>query len=162
MKALGIVGSPRKGGNTETITSHALKALAEEGIETELIPLAGLRIQGCTACGTCCEGGDLPDRRRPDAHLLQDERGGLHHFVVPDLFRQRNRAHQGPDGTRGLHRAQQRQGLQGKNRRSDRRSSKRRTEPHPRPDELLVSDTRVLHDGRQLLEHRVRQEQGRG
>ena len=53
MKALGIVGSPRKGGNTETITSHALKALAEEGIETELIPLAGLKIGGCTACMAC-------------------------------------------------------------------------------------------------------------
>ena len=53
MKALGIVGSPRKGGNTEIITSHALKAIAEEGIETELIPLAGLSIEGCTACMAC-------------------------------------------------------------------------------------------------------------
>ena len=50
MKALGIVGSPRKNGNTEIITSHTLKAIAEEGIETELIPLAGLDIRPCNAC----------------------------------------------------------------------------------------------------------------
>jgi multimeric flavodoxin WrbA len=55
MKAIGIVGSPRKGGNTEMLTSHALKALAEEGIEIELIPLAGLDIRGCTGCRACWE-----------------------------------------------------------------------------------------------------------
>jgi multimeric flavodoxin WrbA len=53
MKALGIVGSPRKGGNTETLTAHCLKAIAEEGIETELVRLAGLNIQGCNGCFYC-------------------------------------------------------------------------------------------------------------
>lgn len=53
MKAVGIVGSPRKGGNTEIITEHTLKAIAEEGIETELIRLANLDIRGCTACMAC-------------------------------------------------------------------------------------------------------------
>jgi len=55
LKAVGIVGSPRKGGNTEIITAHCLKAMAEEGIETELIRLAGLDIRGCNACGYCFE-----------------------------------------------------------------------------------------------------------
>jgi multimeric flavodoxin WrbA len=53
MKAIGIVGSPRRGGNTEILTNHALKALTEEGIETELITLAGLNIHGCTGCLAC-------------------------------------------------------------------------------------------------------------
>ena len=53
MKAIGIVGSPRKGGNTEILTRHTLKAIAEEGLETELIPLAGLDIKPCTACMAC-------------------------------------------------------------------------------------------------------------
>ena len=53
MKALGIVGSPRRGGNTEILTEHALKAIAEEGIGTELITLAGLDIKGCTGCMAC-------------------------------------------------------------------------------------------------------------
>jgi len=53
MKALGIVGSPRKGGNTEILTAHCLKAIAEEGIETEIIQLAGKKIAGCNACLSC-------------------------------------------------------------------------------------------------------------
>ncbi|OGO43814.1 MAG: hypothetical protein A2Z05_08425 [Chloroflexi bacterium RBG_16_60_22] len=55
MKAVGIVGSPRKGGNSEIITAHCLKAMAEEGLETELVRLAGLDIRGCNACGYCRE-----------------------------------------------------------------------------------------------------------
>ena len=44
MKAIGIVGSPRKNGNTEILTEHTLKAIGEEGVDTELIRLAGLSI----------------------------------------------------------------------------------------------------------------------
>jgi multimeric flavodoxin WrbA len=55
LKAIGIVGSPRKAGNTEILTAHCLKAIAEEGLETELIRLAGLDICGCDACGYCKE-----------------------------------------------------------------------------------------------------------
>ena len=53
MKALGISGSPRPDGNCMLITDHALQAMAEEGFEIELISLAGLRIEGCTACESC-------------------------------------------------------------------------------------------------------------
>ena len=55
MKVVAIVGSPRKGGNTEALSAHALKAVAEEGLQTELIPLAGLDIRGCTACMACAK-----------------------------------------------------------------------------------------------------------
>lgn len=53
MEAIGIVGSPRKGGNTELLMTHTLKAIAEEGIETELVSLAGRDIRPCTACMAC-------------------------------------------------------------------------------------------------------------
>lgn len=53
MKVIGIVGSPRKGGNTEILTKHTLKAVSEEGLDTELIPLAGLDIRPCNACMVC-------------------------------------------------------------------------------------------------------------
>jgi len=53
MKAIGIVGSPRKNGNTEIVTRYTLKAIEEEGIETELISLAGLDIRPCNACMAC-------------------------------------------------------------------------------------------------------------
>ena len=53
MKAIGVVGSPRKGGNTEILTKHALQAIKEEGIATELVRLAGLDIRPCNACKIC-------------------------------------------------------------------------------------------------------------
>ena len=53
MKAIGIVGSPRKNGNTEIITKYILKEIEEEGIESELIRLAGLDIRPCDDCGAC-------------------------------------------------------------------------------------------------------------
>jgi multimeric flavodoxin WrbA len=55
MKVIGIVGSPRKNGNTELLTKHTLKAISEEGLNTELIRLAGLEIKSCTACMACKE-----------------------------------------------------------------------------------------------------------
>ena len=53
MKAIGIVGSPRKGGNTEILTKHTLTAIEEEGLDTEIIRLADLDIRPCNACMVC-------------------------------------------------------------------------------------------------------------
>ena len=53
MKAIGIVGSPRKGGNTEILTKHTLTAIEEEGVDTEIIRLADLDIRPCNACMVC-------------------------------------------------------------------------------------------------------------
>lgn len=55
MKAIGIVGSPRKDGNTEILTKHTLKAIAEEGLDTELITLSGLDIRPCDGCRVCLD-----------------------------------------------------------------------------------------------------------
>ena len=60
MKAIGIVGSPRKNGNTEFLTQYTLKAIAEEGLDTELIRLAGLDIRPCNACMVCREEERCP------------------------------------------------------------------------------------------------------
>lgn len=60
MKVIGIVGSPRKNGNTEILTRHTLKAIAEEGLDTELIRLAGLDIRPCNACMVCKEEERCP------------------------------------------------------------------------------------------------------
>jgi len=53
MKVVGIVGSPRKNGNTEILTTHTLRAIADEGLDTELIRLADLDIRPCNACMVC-------------------------------------------------------------------------------------------------------------
>lgn len=55
MKVVGIVGSPRINGNTEIVTANCLRAIAEEGLETELVRLAGLDIRSCDACYKCRE-----------------------------------------------------------------------------------------------------------
>jgi multimeric flavodoxin WrbA len=58
MKVLAINGSPRKGGNTETILRKALEPLEAAGIETELIRIGGKPIRGCIACRKCFENQD--------------------------------------------------------------------------------------------------------
>ncbi|MBS7639201.1 MAG: flavodoxin family protein [Candidatus Bathyarchaeia archaeon] len=50
---VGVVGSPRVGGNTEILVSEALKTAAEEGAQTELIRLADKEIRPCDACLSC-------------------------------------------------------------------------------------------------------------
>ena len=60
MKAIAIVGSPRKKGNTEILTRHTLRAIGEEGLDTELISLAGLDIKPCTACMVCKKEESCP------------------------------------------------------------------------------------------------------
>ena len=50
VKVIGLVGSPRRGGNTELLVTEALKAAVEEGVETKLITLAGRDIKPCDGC----------------------------------------------------------------------------------------------------------------
>ncbi len=56
MKVLAISGSPRKGGNTDTLLGIAIDVLENKGIETEFISLAGKNILSCTACMACVKG----------------------------------------------------------------------------------------------------------
>jgi multimeric flavodoxin WrbA len=53
MKALAICGSPRHGGNTETLLDEALNVISDAGIKTNKISLAGMNIMTCTACMRC-------------------------------------------------------------------------------------------------------------
>jgi multimeric flavodoxin WrbA len=53
MYALAVNGSPRKGGNTETLLKEVLGELDNEGWETELIKIGGTDIRGCLACSVC-------------------------------------------------------------------------------------------------------------
>jgi len=57
MKVVGIVGSPRQGGNTEALTRIALEEIQKEGLETELVSLAGKRIEPCDGCRSCSKTG---------------------------------------------------------------------------------------------------------
>ncbi|MGD0154244.1 MAG: flavodoxin family protein [Thermacetogeniaceae bacterium] len=53
MRVIGIVGSPRQGGNTATLVERILAGAAEAGAETKIYSLNELHIRGCQACGYC-------------------------------------------------------------------------------------------------------------
>ena len=55
MKVVAFNGSARKDGNTAILIKRVFKELEKESIETELIQLAGQKIQGCIACYKCFE-----------------------------------------------------------------------------------------------------------
>ena len=59
MKVVSINGSSRKDGNTAILLNVVLDELKKEGIETELIQLAGETLSGCIACYRCAENKDL-------------------------------------------------------------------------------------------------------
>ncbi len=53
MKVLAINGSARRNGNTALLLNHLFDVLHREGIETEMVQLAGQHIEGCKACYVC-------------------------------------------------------------------------------------------------------------
>ncbi len=58
MKVAAIIGSARKDGNTTVLTKIVFEELEKEGIETELIELAGKNLKGCMACYKCFQNKD--------------------------------------------------------------------------------------------------------
>jgi len=58
MKVVAFNGSPRKDGNTAILVRHVFEELEKEGIETELVQLAGRSLAGCLGCYRCWENLD--------------------------------------------------------------------------------------------------------
>jgi multimeric flavodoxin WrbA len=58
MQAVAFNGSARKDGNTAILVRRVFVELEKEGIETELVQLAGQPIHGCIACGRCFKNKD--------------------------------------------------------------------------------------------------------
>ena len=67
MKVLGIMGSPRVGGNSDILLDEALTGAKETGAEVEKIILDKKKIAGCKDCkkcnetGTCVIKDDMPE-----------------------------------------------------------------------------------------------------
>lgn len=58
MKVLAINGSARVDGNTALMIKAVFEPLEQEGIETEMVQLAGQPLRGCLACMKCWENQD--------------------------------------------------------------------------------------------------------
>ncbi len=69
MKILAVVGSPRKGGNTDILVSSIAEGTRAGGAQVEIIRLGDLHIRECDGCHACWRG-------RPCSK--QDDMGGLY------------------------------------------------------------------------------------
>jgi multimeric flavodoxin WrbA len=77
MKVIAFNGSPHKKGNTYDCLKIVCDELEKEGIETEIVHLAPLKLQTCLACRKCSE---VQDRK---CHGLKDD--GLND-ILPKLI----------------------------------------------------------------------------
>jgi len=55
-KILGVVGSPRKKGNTDILVSRILDSAGEAGCDTKKLFLGDLHIRECDGCHSCWKG----------------------------------------------------------------------------------------------------------
>ena len=62
MRVLGIVGSPRIGGNTDILVDEILSGAREAGASTEKIILNNLNIKPCQACNNCYKTGQCSQK----------------------------------------------------------------------------------------------------
>jgi multimeric flavodoxin WrbA len=86
MKILGIVCSPREGGNTEILVREALEGVREAGGEPELVLVAGKEIAPCNACAGCETDGQciIEDDMREIYEKLESADGLI--FGTPVYF----------------------------------------------------------------------------
>lgn len=86
MNILGIVSSPRKGGNTEILVREALEAARGSGSETDLFLVAGTHITPCDGCDACMKTGlcVIDDDMTPLYRLLEAADGII--FGTPAYF----------------------------------------------------------------------------
>jgi len=49
-KVMLLCGNPRIRGNTAQVVEECTKVIRESGLETDNAPLAGMKIESCTAC----------------------------------------------------------------------------------------------------------------
>ena len=56
-KVVLISGSPRAEGNTAQLMKECARVIQEQGVETEIVSFADMKIESCTACGKCSELG---------------------------------------------------------------------------------------------------------
>jgi len=71
MKVIGIVGSPRKNGNTDTLVQAVLDGAMEAGHETAKFSLNEMNYKGCQGCGYCKNHEEC--RQDDDVSKLLDE-----------------------------------------------------------------------------------------
>jgi multimeric flavodoxin WrbA len=70
-RVLGIVGSPRRNGNTHTLVSTILEGASSQGAIVEDVLLGNLTIKECDGCHACWTGRDCV--KKDDMNLLYQQ-----------------------------------------------------------------------------------------
>jgi multimeric flavodoxin WrbA len=67
----------RPSGNTYKVLEECANIIEEEGLEVEIIPFVGKKIQSCIACGRCGEIGEcsLKDDLNPIISKIKESEG---------------------------------------------------------------------------------------
>jgi multimeric flavodoxin WrbA len=76
-QALGIVGSPRRGGNTEILVNKVLRGAEEAGAHVKRVILSELDIAPCQACDHCMSTGECAQRDDMPVLLEQMQRSQI-------------------------------------------------------------------------------------
>lgn len=76
---LGIIGSPRKGGNTQVVVERILDGAKSEGATAETLFLDDMKIRECIGCHACWNGLDCT--RKDDMNSLYERIAGADCFV---------------------------------------------------------------------------------
>ncbi|MHC4343853.1 MAG: flavodoxin family protein, partial [Planctomycetota bacterium] len=72
-KILGVVGSPRRNGNTHILVASILEGAKKEGPATEVLLLGDLTIAECDGCHACWQGRDC---------CKHDDMNGIYHKII--------------------------------------------------------------------------------
>ncbi|MFH0968089.1 MAG: flavodoxin family protein [Methanobacteriota archaeon] len=67
-----IIGSPRKGGDTHTLTKEVEKGLSSRGISSEFFFLNEMTFSGCQACYACKQEENIKCTRNDDMQACYD------------------------------------------------------------------------------------------
>lgn len=70
IKIVGIMGSPRRNGNTHILMDRILEGAKDAGADTELVIIADLDIAPCDGCYVCYE--KKPCNKEDDMNILYD------------------------------------------------------------------------------------------
>jgi multimeric flavodoxin WrbA len=83
MKLMAIIGSPRKGGNTELIIDQIIAGCRSKiEVEAEKLLIVDNRIEYCTGCLTCT----FPPPGKGECHIKDDMAGILQRMLQCDAF----------------------------------------------------------------------------
>ena len=70
-RIIGIVGSPRRNGNTEMLVDSIIQGAKEEGAQCQKVILKDLQIAPCRACNSCTKTGSCIHQDDMDVLLTQ-------------------------------------------------------------------------------------------